>query len=528
MLNQKFVKTTLVPAIVILSLFYIAWSPFFLYKNFFFFDEERYYYFLTLPSETFSFLSSLFIFKFLHGEETRNEVAKFIILGLHLFNCFLYFFLFEKKKEKILGSAFLIFCPLVFYDISILDIRQSFIHSLAIFYFYISFNRDHFKYSDIITIGITFIGLYVDYSFLVVVMSDVFLNRFKKIALQRFVFSLAMFALFSWYEAFFWGQFKYKDAFLFEKNFSLSYLGQFSSSLVDFITGFGGFGLRVFENDDYPAGQMYAFGVIFVIAVIVVNTIIKKYYSSFLYVTGYILSILLICYFSGGNLGLIMRGQYWSDIVFKSSVWFCLFLMYSLLLSEIIETKKQFIVVLGFATLAFAWVNLLPNISDNTVRIKRKDAPVFWSLAANQSLRFQTNFSEEYPVIYKNLTSKSKIPVNGLEYPADPAVVQKLPILLKYDFYFDQRLYSQSLINLNLALLNGVISKELYQEYLIYIKGRWSDELKRTIKPLMFEVLSVNKPAANSLYLLSLLHFTEMQDLAMKKDLINEFDHVFK
>jgi hypothetical protein len=528
MLNQKFIKTSLLPVIVILSLFYIAWSPFFLYKSFFFFDEERYYHFLTLPSETFSFLFSLFTFKFFHGHELRSEVAKFIILGMHLLNCFLYYLLFEKKREKILGSVFLVFCPLIFYDISLLDIRQSFIHSLAIFYFYFNFNRDRFKYADIILIGISFLGLYVDYTFVVVVVSDAFLNRFKKAAIQRLILSLAIFAVFSWYELFFWGQFRHEDAFLFQKNFSLVYLSQFVSSIAGFIAGHSGFGLRLFENNNYHAGQTIAFFVFFLISVAIVNTSVKKYVHSFLYVSSYVLALLIICYFSGGNLGLVIKGQYWNDIVFKSSFLFSLFLICSFVLSEIIENKNPFFIVVSFAILAFGWINLLPNISDNTIRVTRKEAPVFWGLASNESLHFNTDFSAEYPEAYKTLTSKHKLAVNAFDHPADSSDFEKLPVLVKVGFYLDQRLYSQSMMNLNLALVNGIISNELYQEYLAFIKVKWSNELKRTVKPLLFEVISVNKTAANSLYLLSLLHFTEMQDPEMKKDLIHEFEQIFK
>ena len=378
------------------------------------------------------------------------------------------------------------------------------------------------------------LGVMVDYTFLLFISLDFFYAKKGKDLYLR-IFTVAMFAtVLFFYDRATSSLVSSRSELLFQKE-SISmfhYLQFFFNSMLEFLGGTRSLGISFIEHELILRDLF--FKIIFLIAG---ATLAVKYYRKKIIA---ILSSLLILFvfsffFESSSSVLILAGVYCNTIAIKAAILIPTFTGIAYALSSRPEEKKAllyFCMIVGLVS----WLNFSNNSSNNVVNVHRNDAPVFWGVLQNSNLSFARPFSEVYPEQTKKLDFKDRIFVNGLDkidnesYAKFMALKNERGSLLDGFVYMNQGEFIKAQESVSASFLTGALTKKSFPLLMDKINSNLEIKLENSIQPLLYELLKDRQtyPLAESLYLISLLHYTEIEKDEIKRTLINEFGYIFK
>ncbi len=516
------------------GLFYIAWASFVGYKPFYFHDES-----VVSPFSIYEGLDSmkplyLKIFMGLQEFLSDKEIVNGLILIVHFFNAMLFFGLFDKKNKIPWATIILIFSPFVFYNLSLQDYRQSFLETLGILYIYVNYFKEDFKFKNIILIVMLMLGILIDYTFILFICLDLFHGTRGRNLYFRILIATVFTSVLVYYDRFSLNSLTPKAELLYMKN-SVS-IGQYAllfvNAILEFFGGTQSFGIKFVEHKVILRDLF--FKIIFLASSFVF--VVKFYRKKMIPLLVLILVLFFYNYaIESSSMLLALAGSYCNTISVKAAIFAPAFLGGIYALSNRPEEKKPlvyFCLIIGLVS----WINFSNNSSNNIFNVHRNDAPVFWGVLQNPELRFPRTFSQVYPDEVKSLSANEKVFVDGLKNIDRSAYLKyfsdrkKGESLLDVFVYLNQGRFIEAQETLGAISLTGFITKESFLKLASTINSNFERKLRDTIHPLIFELIREKETMslAESLYVLSLLQYSNIGAVEAKRVLINEFGNVFK
>jgi hypothetical protein len=342
------IASRLVNLLLVIGLFGIVWSPFLYYKPFYSLDKELNDFFQISETGYFNLSFTLPIFD--NYLDDISELAKNILLLSHLFAVILFYWCFDRNSKKPLGTYFFILCPLTFYNLTILDLRQPISSVVAVIYIFCQL-KDSFKFKNILLCLLMLLGLFIDRSFVLIVLADLFFSTKKRESFLRCLVALIAFVILNYYESMSTSSLHRFAAYHFDRsNFSLGfYIKSFLSKTTDFFLGKAAFGISIFENEIL---FKYLFGKILLGIVVGVGFLKLKMHNlklAFSYIIFFLILLIAYLYLNNSSYAVIRDGLYLNNMSFKASVLFSTFLIWAIYITQNTEHYPKRVQLLVFS-----------------------------------------------------------------------------------------------------------------------------------------------------------------------------------
>lgn len=518
----------------VLLIFYVAWGNFWHYQSFFNHDES-----LMVPFKMFDELEKFSPFYLKVWDNFREwmtykEFLKPMIYFSPLIAGLLFFHFFERAKKIPWASIIFILGPFLFYNLSLNDYRLSLMMIYAVLYLVVYEKSQKWRARNLLLIIMLIVGTFLDYSFLLLAMIDIFSDDKKSERIARGAGALILLGIILYFQQRSLEIIKPKIELLYDQKYfnAPQVLLFYFNAVLEFIGATKSLGVAFVERKVV----LHDWGMKLVLLCSLSGFLVRFYRRYFLRAALLICLTALVAFLlTSSSMTIVFAGNYLSTMAFKGTMLFPAFLImcYGMSKLEVAEFRLNYFVL---AVVLLSWMNLINNVQNNISNIHRDESPVFWGIIQNTHLKFASSFTQAYKEDVKKLHPDDRLFVDGLKN-INPNVYleyqqrRNSPATLLDSFVYSQQgQFLKALENLGVLQQNGVISNRAFLEYAGKINAGFEAKLESTIHPLIYELLykADGFSLAEKVYLLALFQYTNMGNDEVVRMLIHEFGAVFQ